>query len=440
MFKCKECGYRTLKWLGKCPECNSWDSFVEEEERYKRKSTTLSDIKPQYLNEIKAKGKERVSTGLLEFDRVIGGGVVIGSIVLVSGEPGIGKSTLLLTISGILSREKKVIYISGEESISQIRLHADRIGILEDKILILSEMNILAILSCIESENPDIVIIDSVQAVSTPDGNGMPGSISVVREIASAIIEVAKKKDITIFLVGHITKSGNIAGPKTLEHMVDTVLFMEGDRTHSFRLLRCKKNRFGSTNEVGIFDMDEKGLKEVKNPSLYLISGKQENSSGSVIIPTVEGSRTIMVETQALVIPMRFSYPGRVAQGFNERRLDLLVAVIQKRLNMNMSNYDIFCNIAGGMSVLEPSIDLGVILSIISSLLDKPISDELCVVGEVGLSGEVRGVPYISSRIHEAKRMGFKRIVTPDNATDENKDINVIKVSNISQAKDICGL
>jgi DNA repair protein RadA/Sms len=439
MFKCKECGYRTLKWLGKCPECGSWESFIKEKKE-KTKSSKISYVKPQYINEIKTAGKERINTSILEFDRVIGGGVVSGSIILVSGEPGIGKSTLLLTISGILSRKKKVIYISGEESISQVRLRAERIGVLKDKILILSETDILSILACINAETPEIVIIDSVQALSSGDTDGIPGSVSMVREIASELIEVAKKNDITIFLVGHITKSGNIAGPKTLEHMVDTVLFMEGDRTHSFRLLRSKKNRFGSTNEVGIFDMDEEGLKEVKNPSEYLISGKQKSSPGSIVIPTIEGTRTIMIEAQALVIPTRFAYPQRVAQGFSERRLDLLVAVIQKRLNMDMSNFDIFCNIAGGMSILEPSIDLGVVLSVISSLLDKPIKDELCVVGEVGLSGEIRGVPYISSRIQEAKRMGFKKIITPPNVTDRTKDIEVIKVSNISQAKEICEL
>ncbi len=439
MFKCKECGYRTLKWLGKCPECGSWESFIKEKKE-KTKSSKINYVKPQYINEIKTAGKERINTGILEFDRVIGGGVVSGSIILVSGEPGIGKSTLLLTISGVLSRKKKVIYISGEESISQVRLRAERIGVLKDKILILSETDILSILACINAETPEIVIIDSVQALSSGDTDGIPGSVSMVREIASELIEVAKKNDITIFLVGHITKSGNIAGPKTLEHMVDTVLFMEGDRTHSFRLLRSKKNRFGSTNEVGIFDMDEEGLKEVKNPSEYLISGKQKSSPGSIVIPTIEGTRTIMIEAQALVIPTRFAYPQRVAQGFSERRLDLLVAVIQKRLNMDMSNFDIFCNIAGGMSILEPSIDLGVVLSVISSLLDKPIKDELCVVGEVGLSGEIRGVPYISSRIQEAKRMGFKKIITPPNVTDKTKDIEVIKVSNISQAKEICEL
>lgn len=439
MYKCSECGYKTLKWMGKCPECNAWDSFLKEEE-ITIKSKLPKDVKVQYLSKISEKRKERVSTGLSEFDRVMGGGVVPGSVILVSGEPGIGKSTLLLTVSGILSRVKKVLYISGEESVSQVRLRAERIGVLEDKILILSETNILYILSCIQDEKPDIVIIDSVQALSSPDNAGIPGSVNMVREITSEIMEVAKKHDITVFLVGHITKSGNIAGPKTLEHIVDTVLFMEGDKTHSFRLLRSQKNRFGSTNEVGIFDMDEKGLKEVKNPSEYLISGKQENSSGSVIIPTIEGMRTIMVEAQALVIQTRFSYPLRVAQGFAGRRLDLLIAVIQKRLNIDMSNYDIFCNIAGGMSVLEPSIDLGVILSIISSLHDKPISDRLCAVGEVGLSGEVRGVPYISSRIEEAERMGFRKVLTPNNVAKKNTEIEVIKVSNISKAKEICKL
>jgi len=439
MYKCSECGYSALKWMGRCPGCGAWDSFREEKE--KRKSRKVSkEVEFQYLNEISIGKKDRVETGIGEFDRVVGGGIVAGSLVLVSGEPGIGKSTLLLMISGKLAKEKKVLYISGEESPSQLRIRADRIGVSKDRILVLSETDVETILFCIEKQNPDIVVIDSVQTLTFGDGGSIPGSVNTVRESTSRFMEVAKKHGITVFLVGHITKSGNIAGPKTMEHMVDTVLFMEGDPTHSFRLLRSKKNRFGSTNEVGIFDMDEKGLKEVLNPSHYLISGKQDNSSGSIVIPTVEGTRPILVEAQALVIPTRFSYPQRVAEGFSERRLDLLMAVIQKRLNMEMNNYDIFCNIAGGMSVLEPSIDLGVILSIISSLLEKPIPDRLCAVGEVGLSGEIRGVPYLESRVKEARRIGFKQILVPDKELKGDKAIEVIKVSNIRQAKEICKL
>lgn len=438
MYKCKECGYRSLKWLGRCPECGEWDSF---EENKKEKRTIQSiDIKPQYLNTISAKRKERIKTGIVEFDRVMGGGVVVGSLILVSGEPGIGKSTLLLMISGELSRNEKVLYISGEESLAQLRIRADRIGIENEKVLILIETDIDAILLCIEQEKPDIVIIDSVQTVNLSGGNGIPGSVSTVRGITSRIMEVAKKDDVTVFLVGHITKSGNIAGPMTLEHMVDTVLFMEGDKTHSFRLLRTKKNRFGSTDEVGIFDMDEEGLKEVKNPSEYLISGKQKNASGSIVIPTVEGTRPLLVEVQSLVIPSRYSYPQRIAQGFSERRLDLLMAVMQKRLNIDMSGYDVFCNIAGGMSVFEPSIDLGIILTIISSLIENPLPDYLSAVGEIGLSGEIRGVPYLSSRINEVMRMGFKQIIVPDKGSKGDYEIEVIRAPNLFRAKEISGL
>ncbi len=440
MYKCRECGYKTLKWMGRCPECGTWDSFEEVREEKESRTKKRKVLKPQLLSEISTEKKERIETGVLEFDRVIGGGIVPGSLVLISGDPGIGKSTLLLMLSGILAKSMKILYVSGEESISQLRLRAERVGIGKEKILILSETNIEDILSFIQEEFPDIVIIDSIQTMTSSEGNGSPGSVSMVRGITAMLMEIAKKKNITVFLVGHITKSGNIAGPMALEHMVDTVLFMEGDKTHSFRLLRSKKNRFGSTDEVGIFEMDEKGLKEVKNPSRYLISGKEKNSSGSVIIPTIEGTRPLLIEVQALVIPTRFSYPQRIAQGFHERKLDLLIAVIQKRLMIDMNNYDVYCNIAGGMSIFEPSIDLGIIISILSSLFEKPVSDQLCMVGEVGLSGEVRGVPYIVSRIQEASRIGFKKIIVPDKGVEVKSEIEVLKISNIIQAKEICGL
>ena len=440
MFVCTNCGYKTLKWMGKCPECKSWDSLEEEIEEKKSKHKKIKDLKPKYLSEVSVKEEGRFKTGISEFDRVMGGGIVSGSLVLISGDPGIGKSTLLLMVSGILSRSVKVLYVSGEESLNQIKMRAKRLGLGEEKLLTVSETNIESILKAAKKEKPRVVIIDSIQAMAIAGRSGIPGSVSLVREITSELMEIAKKHDITVFIVGHITKSGNIAGPMTLEHMVDVVLFMEGDDTHSFRLLRSKKNRFGSTNEVGIFDMDEKGLKEVPNPSLYLISGKEKKSSGSVITPTIEGTRAIMVEIQALVIPTRFSYPQRVARGFKERKLDLLMAVFQKRLMMDMSGYDVYCNIAGGMNVFEPSIDLGVILAILSSLLEKPISDDICIVGEVGLSGEVRGVPFIASRVKEASKMGFKKIIIPGKAGNLKSDIELLKVSNVSQAKELCKL
>ena len=441
MFVCGNCGYKTLKWMGRCPDCKSWDSFEEIiEKRKSSKSKKTKVLKPKYLDEVSIKENGRFKTGISEFDRVMGGGIVSGSLVLISGDPGIGKSTLLLMVSGILSRSFKVLYVSGEESLNQIKMRASRLGLGEEKLLAVSETNIESVLSLTDSEKPDVVVIDSIQTMALSERSGIPGSVSLVREITSELMEIAKKNNITVFIVGHITKAGNIAGPMTLEHMVDVVLFMEGDNTHSFRLLRSKKNRFGSTNEVGIFDMDEKGLKEVPNPSLYLISGKEKKSSGSVITPTIEGTRPLMVEIQALVIPTRFSYPQRVARGFNERKLDLLMAVFQKRLMMDMSGYDVYCNIAGGMNVLEPSIDLGVILAILSSLLEKPIKDDICIVGEVGLSGEVRAVPFITSRVKEAGKIGFKRIIVPEKASESKSDIEVLKVSNVAQAKEICGL
>ena len=440
MFVCNSCGYKTLKWMGKCPECESWNSLEEQVEKRRSKSKKAKSLAPKYLSELSATEEGRFATGIFEFDRVVGGGVVPGSLVLISGDPGIGKSTLLLMVSGILSRSYKVLYVSGEESLNQIKMRAGRLGLGEEKLLTVSETNIESIIDLIKSEKPEVVVIDSIQTMSLSTRDGIPGSVSLVREITSELMELAKRNNITVFIVGHITKSGNIAGPMTLEHMVDVVLFMEGDSTHSFRLLRSMKNRFGSTNEVGIFDMDEKGLKEVPNPSLYLISGKEKKSSGSVITPTVEGTRALMVEIQALVIPTRFSYPQRVARGFRERKLDLLMAVFQKRLMMDMSGYDVYCNIAGGMNVFEPSIDLGVILAILSSLVEKPIGDDLCVVGEVGLSGEVRAVPFVTSRIKEAGKIGFKRIIVPDKAGDSKSDIEVLKVSNVSEAKEICKL
>ncbi|MBN1695161.1 DNA repair protein RadA [candidate division WOR-3 bacterium] len=441
MFVCGNCGYKTLKWMGRCPDCKSWDSFEEVIEKTKSsKSKKTKALKPKYLSEVSIKEDGRFKTGISEFDRVMGGGIVSGSLILISGDPGIGKSTLLLMVSGVLSRSSKVLYVSGEESLDQIKLRASRLGLGEEKLLTVSETEIESILSLIKAEKPDVVVIDSIQTMSLTERSGIPGSVSLVREITSELMEIAKKNNITVFIVGHITKAGNIAGPMTLEHMVDVVLFMEGDNTHSFRLLRSKKNRYGSTNEVGIFDMDEKGLKEVSNPSLYLISGKEKKSSGSVITPTIEGTRPLMVEIQALVIPTRFSYPQRVARGFNERKLDLLMAVFQKRLMIDMSGYDVYCNIAGGMNVFEPSIDLGVILAIMSSLLEKPIKDDLCIVGEVGLSGEVRAVPFITSRVKEASKIGFKRIIVPEKASDSKSDIKVLKVSNVAQAKEICEL
>lgn len=440
MFVCTNCGYKTLKWMGKCPECKSWDSLEEVIEQKKSIHKKTKALNPKYLSEVSVKEEGRFKTGISEFDRVMGGGIVSGSLVLISGDPGIGKSTLLLMVSGILSRSFKVLYVSGEESLNQIKMRAKRLGLGEEKLLTVSETNIESILNLTKKEKPEVVIVDSIQAMALSDRSGIPGSVSLVREITSELMEIAKKHNITVFIVGHITKSGNIAGPMTLEHMVDVVLFMEGDDTHSFRLLRSKKNRFGSTNEVGIFDMDEKGLKEVPNPSLYLISGKEKKSSGSVITPTIEGTRALMVEIQALVIPTRFSYPQRVARGFKERKLDLLMAVFQKRLMMDMSGYDVYCNVAGGMNVFEPSIDLGVILAIMSSLLEKPIRDDLCMVGEVGLSGEVRGVPFIASRVKEASKIGFKKIIIPNKAGNLKSDIELLKVSNVAQAKELCEL
>lgn len=440
MYKCNVCGNQTVKWMGRCPDCGKWDTLEEVVEDKGSKRLKAKGIKPVKLSDISTHEKDRIKTNIGEFDRVVGGGIVPGSIVLISGEPGIGKSTLLLTLTGILSEHIDVMYISGEESKNQIKIRAKRLDLENKNIDIISDTDVDGIINTISENNPDLVVIDSIQTMNIQGSGGVPGSVSTIREVTSNLIRIGKKRDITVLIVGHITKSGNIAGPMTLEHMVDTVLFMEGDKTHSFRLLRSEKNRFGSTDEVGIFNMDEKGLQEVKNPSKFLISEREENTSGSVVVPTVEGTRPLMIEIQSLVIPTRFSYPQRVAQGFPDRKLNLLMAVIQKRLNLEMSDFDVYCNIAGGMSIFEPSIDLGIIISIISSLLEESVTEGLCMVGEVGLSGEIRAVPSLSSRIKEAERIGFNKILVPERNRDFKADINVMPVKNISQAKEICQL
>ncbi|MDR1773867.1 MAG: DNA repair protein RadA [Clostridioides sp.] len=445
-FVCSNCGYEHAKWLGKCPECSSWNTFEEEIEEKKSKHkeifiTEKSSSKPVLIGDIKSKNEERFSTNIKELDRVLGGGIVRGSLILVGGDPGIGKSTLLLQVSNNIAKSgKKVLYITGEESESQIKLRADRLGVSSDTLYIFAENNLNIIESYLAKISPDVIILDSIQTVYSPDISSAPGTISQIREGTSHFMKIAKTLGISTFLVGHVTKEGSIAGPKLLEHMVDTVLYFEGERYNSFRLIRAVKNRFGSTNELGVFEMIDKGLCEVLNPSQVLISEKPKDVSGSVIISTVEGTRPMLVELQALVARSSFGVPKRTASGVDYNRVYMLLAVLERRANMNIQNCDVYVNIVGGIKVNEPSIDLGVVLAVASSFRNRPINESLAVTGEIGLSGEIRSVSFIEKRISECKKLGFKAIIIPKSNFDVIKDIKGIKiipVTNIRQAIDI---
>lgn len=413
VFICQECGYESLKWMGKCPGCGSWNSMVEEVQQKEKDivSTVVTVSKPLTINEIEVYEEERYTTSLEELDRVLGGGVVKGSLILVGGDPGIGKSTLLLQVaSNVSSKGKFVLYVSGEESAKQIKLRAKRIDIKEENLYILSETNLLAIEKYIEEIKPDLVIIDSIQTIYRPELQSAPGSVSQVREATSVLMRIAKTLGVAIFIVGHVTKEGSIAGPRVLEHMVDTVLYFEGDRYHTYRILRAVKNRFGSTNEIGVFEMREKGLIEIKNPSELLLSGRPKNVSGSCVVCSMEGTRPVLVEIQALTCATAFGMPRRMATGVDYNRVTLLMAVLEKRVGMQVQTYDAYVNVAGGLKLDEPACDLGIICSIASSFRNLPIDPKTIVVGEVGLTGEVRGVSLIEKRIFEAKNLAFQSV------------------------------
>jgi len=445
-FVCQFCGYQAPKWLGRCPGCQEWNTFVEErviEEKIPERDLFgfEAEAVPTPITEILSEERERLQVGIREFDRVLGGGIVFGSVVLVGGDPGIGKSTLLLQMMSLLaSNGKKVLYISGEESLQQTKMRADRLGISSDQLFVVSETSLEKILQDIQTLRPSAVVVDSIQTIYSSELPSTPGSISQVREASSRLLYLAKHLAIPIFLVGHVTKEGFIAGPKVLEHMVDTVLYIEGEANHAFRILRAVKNRFGSTNEIGVFEMKDSGLVEVASPSEFFLSGRTQPTSGSVVMASIEGSRPILVELQALVVSSNLGVPRRTAQGVDAYRVSLLVAVMEKRLGIRLMSHDVFLNVAGGMRVEEPGVDLGVIASIASSFRDNVIDPEMVVFGEVGLGGEVRGVSQSEVRVKEAARLGFKRCLLPkqnQGMVRGTKGIELIGIKTVREAMGI---
>lgn len=435
-FFCSECGYESAKWLGQCPGCREWNTFVEEPVTKKGRAVRITNTKkPSLLKDISTKEEARMTTGFGELDRVLGGGIVRGSLTLIGGDPGIGKSTILLQVCKNLSDQgRKVLYISGEESLKQIKIRADRIGQFNDNIRLFCETDLELIEQTLRDEKPDVAVIDSIQTIYNSDVSSAPGSVSQVRESTNILMQTAKTENISIFVVGHVTKEGVVAGPRVLEHMVDTVLYFEGDRHASYRILRGVKNRFGSTNEIGVFEMCQNGLQEVKNPSEYMLNGRPENASGSVVACTIEGTRPILAEIQALVCRTNFGMPRRTAAGTDYNRVNLLMAVLEKRLGFHMGEFDAYVNVAGGIKINEPALDLGIVMAIISSYRDLPIDEKTIVFGEVGLSGEVRAVNMAERRVAEAVKLGFTRCIMPAvsrKGLTDRKGIDVIGVKNI---------
>ena len=441
VFYCKECGYESAKWMGQCPACRQWNTMSEERitvsskgsvAKAERKEAVLSK-----MSEISTAKEERVATGMKELDRVLGGGIVPGSLTLVGGDPGIGKSTILLQTCRFLGNAgHSVLYISGEESLKQIKLRAERIGEFTDDVQLLCETNLDIIEEVIKKVKPEIVIIDSIQTMYSEDVGSAPGSVSQVREATSVLMQIAKGLEISVFIVGHVTKEGTVAGPRVLEHMVDTVLYFEGDRHASYRILRGVKNRFGSTNEIGVFEMREQGLVEVENPSEFMLSGRPEGENGCIVTCSVEGTRPILIEIQALVCRTNFGIPRRQAIGTDLNRLNLLMAVLEKRLGMSMGDCDAYVNIAGGMRITEPAIDLGIVLALVSSFRNRAIEEDVMAFGEVGLSGEVRAVSQMQTRVSEAKKLGFKTCIVPASCKDSLQDVKGIKLIYVSSVTD----
>ena len=441
VFFCQNCGHEESKWLGQCPMCKEWNSFVEECVTTSNTAAVKAakEIRIVPLSEVKTENEERVTTEIKELDRVLGGGIVPGSLILVGGDPGIGKSTLLLQVCQKLAKkERKVLYISGEESLRQIKLRAQRMGEFNDHLLLLCETNLELIRNVIEKEKPDTVIIDSIQTMYSEEVGSAPGSVSQVREATNTLMQLAKGLGISIFIVGHVTKEGTVAGPRVLEHMVDTVLYFEGDRHASYRILRGVKNRFGSTNEIGVFEMKEQGLVEVENPSKVMLDGRPTDASGSVVVCSMEGTRPLLIEIQALVSPTSFNMPRRTTVGIDFNRVNLLLAVLEKKAGMQLGGCDAYVNLAGGMKLGEPAIDLGIICAVVSSYRNLPVHEGTLIFGEVGLTGEVRGVSHVEQRLAEAIKMGFTRCIMPKTNAEVLGDnicqkIQVIGVSNVRE-------
>lgn len=440
IFVCSNCGYESGKWLGKCPACNEWNSFYEEKLSKGTGGSITKEKKivtPKKLNEVIGAEAARVKTGIGELDRVLGGGLVKGSLVLVGGEPGIGKSTLILQLCNSMSGDGKVLYVSGEESAEQIKIRADRLGINNSDILFLGETDIDVIENNILDINPKLVIIDSIQTMYSEDITSAAGTVSQVREITSRIMRVCKSNEITTIIIGHVTKEGNIAGPRVLEHMVDTVLYLEGERYFSYRILRGVKNRFGSTNEIGMFEMREEGMCEITNPSDVLISEREDNPAGSCIVACMEGTRPMLVELQALTTQTIYGFPKRTANGIDYNRLAILIAVIEKKTGLSLGTQDVYVNVVGGLKINEPSIDLGIIIAVASIYKNKPIPKDCVIIGEVGLTGEVRRVNMIEKRIKEAEKLGFKKCIIPESNKKLLKDkfkLDIIGVKDVKEA------
>lgn len=420
IFCCQSCGYQTPKWLGKCPDCGEWQSFVEEatsKKPHAKAARGLSAVQaaPVPIGSIEFDQENRLSTGIKEFDRVLGGGLVPGTLVLIGGDPGIGKSTLMLqALYGLALKGHKVFYVSGEESIKQLRIRSQRLSAVSPDLLVVSEIDVESILSMVQDIRPDVIVVDSIQTMFSPELTSAPGSVSQVRESTVRLMLMAKQTATPIFLVGHVTKDGAIAGPKLLEHMVDTVLYFEGDRNYVYRILRAVKNRFGSTNEIGVFEMNENGLTEVANPSAVFLAERPASAAGSVVTASMEGTRPILVELQALVSSTSFGNPRRTILGIDQNRVALLAAVMEKKLGMHLMGHDIFINVAGGVKIDEPAVDMGIVAAVASSFLDRPIQDGTIILGEVGLTGEVRAIGHIDLRAAEAQKMGFTQCLVPE--------------------------
>ncbi len=447
IFVCQECGYESIRWMGKCPSCNEWNTMVEEIEKPAANARPTSSrsiagsSRPVTLREVSLQEETRETTGLEELDRVLGGGVVKGSLILIGGDPGIGKSTLILQICESLGKgDNKILYVSGEESARQIKMRAHRLDVTSENLHLVAETDLDVILAHVDALKPQFLMIDSIQTMFNPALTSAPGSVSQVREVTAALMGLAKKSDIAIFVVGHVTKEGAIAGPRVLEHMVDTVLYFEGDRHHTYRILRSVKNRFGSTNEIGIFEMRDKGLVEIMNPSEHLLSERTRGMSGSAVLCSIEGTRPMLVEIQALVSTTAFGMPRRMSTGIDYNRVVLLMAVLEKKVGMRLYDQDAYVNVAGGIKIDEPAADLAVVCAIASGFRNIAIDHHLCIMGEVGLTGEVRGISHVEKRILECKKLGFNTCIIPKanlKGLERIKDIEIIEVDTVAEALSI---